>query len=103
MTDTPPAFGEWNMEKRDGSASGDDAGRPQVQDGAMKTVWNAAIDAAAAAVTSQAPQPCDCIKLIDDRWWGHYCDCRNGGDTDRAMAWCESMNNATTILGLKRS
>ncbi len=55
------------------------------------------INEAIALIEPKEAQPCDCIKLIDDKWWGHYCDCRNGGDTDRAQSWCESKNNATTI------
>lgn len=58
---------------------------------------------AARTVEPKDPKPCDCIRLHDDQWWIASCDCRNGGDSDRASQWCESMNNATAIRARKKT
>ena len=54
----------------------------------------------AVAIGPKDKKPCDCITLHDDSWWLASCDCRNGGDSDRAAQWCESANNAQTMRAL---
>lgn len=61
---------------------------------------NAALEEAAALI-EPGPSPCDCITILDD-WHVARCDCRNGGDAERAAEWCADMNNAKRIRALRR-
>ncbi|HEY1034965.1 MAG TPA: hypothetical protein VGE09_08290 [Pseudoxanthomonas sp.] len=65
-------------------------------------VFNEGVEVAARTIEPKDAAPCDCIKIIEEPWWGHYCDCRNSGDADRAMAWCQSKNDATTIRTMRK-
>ena len=70
-----------------------------------KLIRCAAFEEAAFAIEPKEPKPCDCIrqdiKTDQGNFYYNTCDCNNNGDFDRASKWCESMNNAKTIRGLK--
>jgi len=71
----------------------------------IKRERNAAFEEAALSIEPKEPKPCDCIrddlKSEKGNLFCSSCYCGNGGDSDRASQWCESMNNAKTVRGLK--